>query len=78
MQKNFGDFSSRDILRLAQSPAGQQLMQLLQSDHGQVMQSMQKNAEAGQMEQVRASLAALMKDPQAMALLQQLQEDCDG
>ncbi len=78
MQKNFEDFSAKDILRLAKSPAGQQLLQLLQSEHGQTMASVQKSAEAGQMQQAQQSLSQLLSDPQAMALLKQLQEEFNG
>ncbi len=78
MQKNFENFSTQDILRLAKSPAGQQLMELLRSDHGQLMQSVQEKAQAGQMDQVKSSLFQLLADPRAQDLLRQLQEEHHG
>ncbi len=77
MQKNFEDFSSQDILRLAKSPAGQQLMALLR-ENPQAMQEAQQNAESGQMEQAVRSLSQFLSDPKAKALLKKLQEDYHG
>ncbi len=76
--ENFDEISRQRILQMASSPAGQQLMQLLRSDHSKTMEAVTQKAEAGQMDQAKAALAALMADPKAMALLRQLQEEQDG
>ncbi len=77
MQKNFEDFSSQDILRLAKSPAGQQLLAMLQ-ENPQAMQQAQENARQGDMAQAAKSLSQFMSDPKTQALLKKLQEDYHG
>ncbi len=76
MKQNFEDFSPEAILQLARSPAGQQLMALLQSEHQGAMDTVRQNPKdvAG----ARSALAGFLADPRAQALLQQLQEDSHG
>lgn len=72
MNKNFHNFSAEDAKRLAQSPAGQQLIALLkQRDSGQIDTAMQKAAD-GDYAQASQILSRLLSDPQAMQLLSQL------
>lgn len=72
MNKNFHNFSAEDAKRLAQSPAGQQLIALLkQRDNGQIDTAMQKAAD-GDYAQASQILSRLLSDPQAMQLLSQL------
>ncbi len=78
MQKNFDNYSMQETLRLARSPAGQELLALLQREHASTMQAVQEYANAGQMEQAQQSLAGFMSDPRIKALLRQLQEESDG
>ena len=69
MNKNFHNFSAEDAKRLAQSPAGQQLIALLkQRDNGQIDTAMQKAAD-GDYAQASQILSRLLSDPQAMQLL---------
>lgn len=69
MQFDFSDF-----LRLAQSPAGQQLISLLQRNGGKELQSALSSAAGGDYSQAQKALSALLKDPQAQILLKKLEE----
>ncbi len=74
--KKSDHFSKEEILRLANSPAGQQLMALLQADHADAYTAAQRNA--GDLEQVKAALSGFLSDPKAQLLMKQLQEDFHG
>ena len=81
MQKNsegFHDFSMADAMRLAQSDAGQQLFALLQSTNGQQLQAAMAQASAGNYNEMRQTVQALMASRQAQELLKQLQEEQNG
>lgn len=69
-------FSKEEILRLAQSPAGQQLLQLLSSEHSQAMNQVHESA--GDLQQAQKALSGFLSDPRAQALLRQLTEDSHG
>ncbi len=72
MQKNSEDFSVQEALRLAKSPAGQQLLAMLQrSDSGQLKQAMDLAA-AGDYTQAKDTLSSLLSSPEAKKLLEQL------
>ena len=73
MQKNCEDFSMQDVLRMAQSPAGQQLLAMLRSgDKGQLQQVVDL-AKAGNMDKAGSTLQALLSSPQAQQLLKQME-----
>lgn len=73
MQKNCEDFSMQDALRMAQSPAGQQLLAMLRSgDKGQLQQVVDL-AKAGNMDKAGSTLQALLSSPQAQQLLKQME-----
>lgn len=72
MQNKSGDFSMQEALRLAKSPAGQQLIEFLKNtDSTQVRKAMEQ-ANAGDYSQAKQSLSALLESEEAKALLQQL------
>ena len=72
MQKNSQDFSMQEALRLANSPAGQQLLAMLkQSDSVQLQQAMQQ-ASAGDFSNAAETLNTLLSSPQAKKLLDEL------
>lgn len=58
--------------QLAQSPAGQQLLTLLQRTGGQELQKALAQASAGDISQAQKTLSALMDTPEARKLLQEL------
>ncbi len=78
MQKNSEHFSMQEILRMANSPAGQALMQLLQEQDPQAVRSAQANAQAGDIQKATENLSRFLSDPKTRALLQQLQEAQNG
>lgn len=72
MQKNSQDFSMQEALRLVESPAGQQLLALLQRSDGAQLQKAADQAAAGNYDSARQALAPLLDSPQVQALLKQL------
>ena len=72
MQKNSQDFSMEEALRLAKSPAGQQLLALLKQSDPQTLQQAVQQANSGNYTQAKASLQEILASPEAQALLQQL------
>lgn len=71
MDKN-PDYSQ--LLKLAQSPAGQQLLKLLQQSGGDSLQSALTGAGKGDFTQAKQVLTALLSDPEAQKLLKQLED----
>lgn len=61
------------LLKLAQSSTGQQLMALLEKSGGAALSSAASKASGGDYTQAQALLTRLMEDPQARALLRQLE-----
>ena len=72
MQKNSQNFSMQEALRLAKSPAGQQLLDMLKQADPAVLQQAAKQASAGDYNQVQASLQDFLSSPEAKALLKEL------
>lgn len=62
------------LMKLAQSPAGKQLIAMLQASGGSTLQDAMKKASAGEYTQAKAMLSSLLNNPQAQALLKQLEE----
>ena len=72
MQKNSEDFSMQEALRLAKSPAGQQLLAMLRrKDNGQLQQAMDQAA-SGNYAQASQTLNALLSSEEAKQLLDEL------
>lgn len=72
MAKNSQDFSMQEALRLAKSPAGQQLLAMLrQADSGQLQQAINQ-ANAGEYTSAQQTLQSLLDNPNVQDLLQQL------
>ena len=72
MQKNSQDFSMQEALRLAKSPAGQQLLALLQQSNSQQLQQAADLAAAGNLDAASSALSSLTNDPKIRELLKQL------
>lgn len=68
----FGNLSKEDAMRIAQSDAGQKLMTILQQSDGTQLQYAIQQASAGNFEQAKNTLSALMSSPEAQALLKEL------
>ena len=72
MQKKSQDFSMEEALRVAKSPAGQQLLSMLQQSESGKLQQVVDQASAGNYSQASKILDALLSSPDAKKLLQQL------
>ena len=62
------------IMQLAQSPAGRQLIAMLQQRGGSELQDAIAMASAGNYTQARQTISALLANDQAQSLLKQLEE----
>lgn len=62
-----------EIMKLAQSPAGQQLLSMLQNANQGALQDAAKQASAGNMEEVKNALSPLLSSPEIQALLKQME-----
>lgn len=65
----------QEARKLAQSPQGQQLAALLQQLGGTDLQQAIEKAAAGDFTQAKQAIHAVMQDPQARKLLEQLGGD---
>lgn len=72
MQKNSDNFSMQDALRLANSPAGQQLLALLQQANPEALSKAKTQASSGDFSQIAETLAPLLASKDVKKLLQQL------
>ena len=68
---NFGGISMEQAMAFAASPAGQQLLALLQSKGGADLSKAQAHAASGNMDEAKAELSSLLADPQITQLLKQ-------
>ena len=66
------NYSMQDILRLASSPAGQQLIALMQQQGGSDFQKAMFSAAGGDYTQAKRAIESMMSDPQAQKLLKEL------
>ena len=62
------------LMKLAQSPAGQQLLAMLQRNGADTLQNAIAMAAAGDYQEAKQTLSALLSSPQAQALLKQMEE----
>lgn len=72
MLKKSNNFPMEDGLRLANSDAGQQLLELLKQKHGTTLQQAMDQVNAGDYDQVQKTLGSVLSSPEAQALLRQL------
>lgn len=62
------------LMKMAQSPAGQELLSRLQHTGGQHLQDVMSKASAGDYEEAKQALFALMQDPTMQQLLRKMGE----
>ncbi len=72
MEKNSQDFSIKDAMRLAKSPAAKQLFETLQTQDPDSLNKAMAQAAAGNYAQVRESMSEMLANPQIRSLLEQL------
>ena len=73
MEKKSQDFSMKEAMRLANSPAGKQLAALLQQADPKVLDNAVQQAQQGNYQDAAQQLKDLMTSPQAQALLKELE-----
>lgn len=69
---HFDENSMQEALRIANTPAGQQLMKLLQQSGGDELRHAIEKASSGDYTQAKQALSAFLDSPEAKALLKQL------
>lgn len=62
-----------ELMRLAQSPAGQQLLSSLQKSGGEELNTAMAKAAAGDYSQAQKAISAFLSTPEAQKLLRQLE-----
>ncbi|MBQ7801563.1 MAG: hypothetical protein IJ375_04495 [Oscillospiraceae bacterium] len=72
MQENSNQNLMQEAMRLAGTPAGQQLLALLQKNGGAELKAAMDQAAAGDYEQAKKALSSLLADPEAKKLLDRL------
>ena len=72
MQKNSNNFSMQEALRLANSPAGQQLLALLRQSDPETMQKVMQQASSGNYSQIQEILAPLLASEEVKKLIRQM------
>lgn len=81
MQKKtdeFQQFSVDQAAAFAKNEAAQQLLGMLQREHGDQLQSVMQQAKAGKFGQVKETMEKLLSSEQAQMLLKKMQEKNDG
>ncbi len=64
----------QEALRLANSPAGQQLLKVLNSQRGEIMEKARQQAQQGDLEQAKATLSQVLQSPQVQQLLKEMEK----
>lgn len=72
MQKKSQEFSMDEIMRLAKSPAGQQLIAMLQQEDSTKLQQAVTQAQAGNLSQAGQTLSSILSSPEAQQLIKKL------
>ncbi len=72
MEEKAQDFSMEEVMRIAKSPAGQQLMALLQQKDSAALAKASAQAKSGNYSQAGQTLSALLSSPEAQKLMKEL------
>ena len=72
MQKKTDEFSMDRVMQLAKSPAGQQLLAMLQQKDPQALQQAAKQASQGDYKTAGQTLSAVLSSPEAQKLMKEL------
>ena len=70
--------SMAEAMKLAQSDAGKNMLEQLQKTHGSTLQTAMAQAQAGNMEQVKETLSALLSSPEGKALMDTIRRQRNG
>lgn len=66
------EYSTQELLQMAKSPAGQQLISMLQQKGGDELRQAVSKAATGDYTQAKQAISALMENPEVKKLLEQL------
>lgn len=69
---NFDPASMQEAMRLANSPAGRQLIQLLRQTGNENMQKAMNSAASGDYESAKKLLSEMLNTPEAKKIMEQL------
>lgn len=72
MQKKNQDFSMEEVMKLAKSPAGQQLLAMLKAQDNAKLEQAAAQAKTGDFSQASQTLSAMLSSPEAQRLLKEL------
>lgn len=72
MQEKNQKFSMEEIMKLAKSPAGQQLMAMLKQQDSAKLEQVAAQAKTGDYSQASQTLSAMLSSPEAQKLLKEL------
>ena len=72
MQLDPKNFSAEEAMRLAKTPAGQQLIAMLQKADTKAVTEAMKQASGGNLEQAKQALEPMLSSPEIQQLLRQL------
>ena len=72
MEENSNNFSMQDMMRLAGTPAGQQLLNHLQKKNSKQLQMAIAHAVSGNVDQAKSLLTEIIDDPESQKLIRQL------
>ena len=67
-----------EVLKLAATPQGQALLAQLKNQHGKELETAMAQAQAGNYEQVKRTLADFLSSPAGKSLMQQLRGNGNG
>ena len=74
MDNNPGNFSIQEAMRLAKTPAGQQLIALLQQADPNALRQAAQQASSGNYSQAKSVLEPLLQSQEIQKLLKQFEE----
>ena len=72
MDKKNQDFSMAEMMRLAKSPAGQQLFAMLKAQDSSKLDEAAAQAKSGDFAQASKTLSAMLSSPEAQRLMKEL------
>ena len=74
MQKNSQNFSMQEVLRLANSDAGQRLLAALKQSSDPGLRQAMQYAAAGDYQKIKESLSSILASPEVRKLLAELED----
>ena len=74
MEKKIQDFSMDEVMRLAKSPAGKQLIAMLQQQNNGQLQQAMTQAKSGDYANASKTVSDMLSSPEAQKLLKQMGE----